>query len=47
MKELEELVGAVLLERSRTGVRLTPEGEVFLQFAEQSTADLRHGLRYV
>ncbi len=47
LKELEELVGAVLMERSRSGVRLTPEGEVFLQFAEQSTAALRHGLRSV
>lgn len=47
LKELEESVGALLLERSRSGVRLTPEGEVFLQFAEQSTAALRHGLRSV
>lgn len=44
LKELEDILGAVLLERSRSGVSLTPEGEVFLQFAEQSTAALRHGL---
>ena len=35
------------MERSRSGVSLTPEGEVFLQFAEQSTAALRHGLRSI
>lgn len=45
MNELEEIVGRRLAERSRTGVRLTPEGAIFLQFAEQSTAALRHGLR--
>jgi LysR family transcriptional regulator, pca operon transcriptional activator len=45
LKELEFIVGTILLERSRSGVRLTPGGEVFLQFAEQSTAALRHGLR--
>ena len=47
LKELEDLVGVVLMERGRSGVRLTAEGEVFLQFAEQSTAALRHGLRSV
>lgn len=45
LKELEELTGHSLAQRSRAGFRLTPEGEVFLQFAEQSTAALRHGLR--
>ncbi len=47
LKELEEIVGTKLMDRSRSGVQLTPEGEVFLQFAEQSTAALRHGLRSV
>jgi LysR family pca operon transcriptional activator len=47
LKELEEIVGAVLMDRSRAGVRLTAEGEIFLQFAEQSTAALRQGLRSV
>jgi LysR family pca operon transcriptional activator len=47
LKELEEILGVVVLERSRAGVSLTPEGEVFLQFAEQSTAALRHGLRSI
>lgn len=33
IKRLEELVGAPLLERSKRRVRLTPEGEVFRQYA--------------
>lgn len=45
LKGLEEITGVTLMERSRSGVRLTTEGEVFLQFAEQSTAALRNGLR--
>lgn len=45
LKELEQITGVTLLERSRSGVSLTSEGEVFLQFAEQSTAALRNGLR--
>lgn len=45
LKELEDILGTALLERSRAGVALTPEGEVFLGFAEQSTAALQHGLR--
>lgn len=47
LKELEDILGVVVLERSRSGVSLTPKGEVFLQFAEQSTAALRHGLRSI
>lgn len=47
LKELEDILGVVILERSRSGVALTPQGEVFLQFAEQSTAALRHGLRSI
>lgn len=47
LKELEEILGVVVMERSRSGVSLTPEGEVFLQFAEQSTAALRMGLRSI
>lgn len=47
LKELEDILGVVVLERSRSGVALTPQGEVFLQFAEQSTAALRHGLRSI
>ncbi len=45
LKELEEITGHILAERSRAGMRLTTEGEVFLQYAEQSTAAIRHGLR--
>lgn len=47
LKELEDILGVRVLQRSRSGVALTPEGEVFLQFAEQSTAALRHGLRSI
>lgn len=47
LKELEEILGVVVMERSRAGVSLTPQGEIFLQFAEQSTAALRHGLRSI
>lgn len=47
LKELEDILGVVVLERSRAGVALTPQGEIFLQFAEQSTAALRHGMRSV
>ncbi|WP_424176960.1 pca operon transcription factor PcaQ [Yoonia sp. TsM2_T14_4] len=47
LKELEEIIGVVLLARSRAGVQLTAEGEIFLQFAEQSISALRHGLRNV
>lgn len=45
VKELEDILGVAVMVRSRSGVSLTPEGEVFLQFAEQSTAALRQGLR--
>lgn len=47
LKELEDIIGATLMERDRSGIKLTQKGEVFLQFAEQSTAALRHGLRSV
>lgn len=44
LKDLEEIVGAPLLERDRGGVGLTRQGEIFLPFAEQSLAALNHGL---
>lgn len=47
LKEFEEIVGASLMDRSRSGVRLTPQGEAFLQFAERSTNALRQGLRSI
>lgn len=44
LKELEEILGATLLTRSRSGVALTRHGEVFLHFAEMSLAALQQGL---
>lgn len=44
LKELEEILGAQLLTRSRAGVALTRQGEVFLHFAQMSLASLRQGL---
>lgn len=44
LKELEGLLGHSLMERGRAGVRLTPEGEVFLPHAEQALGALRTGL---
>ena len=44
LKELEEILGATLLTRSRAGVTLTEYGEVFLHFAEMSLAALQQGL---
>lgn len=47
LKELEDILGVCLMTRDRSGTRLTQPGEVFLQFADQSLAALRHGLRSV
>jgi LysR family pca operon transcriptional activator len=44
LKELEQILEAALMTRDRGGVRLTPEGEVFLEFAGQSLAALRRGV---
>ncbi|MEQ9694800.1 pca operon transcription factor PcaQ [Shimia sp. SDUM112013] len=44
LKELEEIMGATLLVRNRSGVSLTRQGEVFLHFAEMSLAALQQGL---
>lgn len=44
LRELEDTLGKRLMMRDRGGVTLTREGEVFLHFAEQSLAALRHGL---
>ena len=43
-KELEEIVDTQLLIRNRSGVTLTKQGQVFLQFAEMSLASLQQGL---
>ncbi|MBU2998663.1 pca operon transcription factor PcaQ [Roseovarius nubinhibens] len=44
LKELEDILGAAMLTRSRAGVALTRQGEVFLHFAEMSLAALQQGL---
>ncbi len=44
LKELEDILGAQLLTRSRAGVTLTREGDVFLQFAEMSVGALQQGI---
>lgn len=44
LKDLEDIIGAPLLNRDRGGIELTREGAVFRQFAEQSLAALSHGL---
>jgi LysR family pca operon transcriptional activator len=44
LKDLEEILGTALMTRDRGGIRLTPEGEVFLEFAGQSLAALRRGV---
>ena len=44
LKDLEDILGTTLMERDRSGVRLTAQGEVFLHYAEQSIAALQHGL---
>jgi len=44
LKELEEILDAPLLTRSRAGVALTRQGEVFLHFAQTSLAALQQGL---
>lgn len=47
LKELEDILAAPLLTRSRAGVALTPQGEVFLHFARSSLAALQQGLNEV
>lgn len=47
LKELEEILGADLLERSRAGVTLTKAGEVFLHFAQTGIAALSQGFTSV
>lgn len=44
LAELEEIVGASLLVRSRGGVALTPEGEFFHSYAQTSLSALEQGL---
>lgn len=44
LKELEQILGAQLMVRNRSGVRLTRQGEVFLHFAQMSLGSLQQGL---
>lgn len=43
LKDLEDILGAPLMERGRGGIRLTAAGGVFLQSAEASLGALRQG----
>ncbi len=47
LKDLEEILNVSLMDRDRAGVRLTPEGQVFLQYAEQSGAALQQGINSI
>lgn len=47
LRDLEDILGVTLMTRDRSGVRLTPEGTVFLRYAEQSTAALRQGINSI
>jgi len=47
LKDLEEILGVRLMQRDRAGVELTPEGKIFMQFAEQSTVALTQGLHKI
>lgn len=44
LKELEDILGHSLMTRDRSGVALTPDGEVFLRFAQMSVASLQQGI---
>ncbi len=44
LKELEDILDTPLLVRSRAGVSMTSQGEVFLHFAEMSLAALQQGM---
>ncbi len=44
LKELEDILGTELLTRSRAGVALTRQGEIFLHFAEMSVGALQQGI---
>lgn len=47
LKDLEDILGVRLMQRDRSGVELTPEGKIFMQFAEQSTVALTQGLHKI
>lgn len=47
LKELEDILGAPLLARTRRGAFLSPYGEIFLRHAEASLAALKRGMEEV
>ncbi len=47
LKELEEILGVRLLERSKKGIELTHYGNLFLEHASTSVAALREGAERV
>lgn len=47
LKELEEIAGVTLLERSRSGVAMTIEGDVFLRYATSSLTALGQAMSSV
>ncbi|WP_187429763.1 HTH-type transcriptional regulator GbpR [Roseobacter fucihabitans] len=44
LKELEEILGTRLMHRSRSGVHMTKQGDLFVHFAQMSLASLQQGL---
>jgi LysR family transcriptional regulator, pca operon transcriptional activator len=47
IRELEQALGIALLAREGRGIRITQEGEVFLQHAATALTALRHGINAV
>src|ERR1700743_3958141 len=47
IKQLEDALGAQLLDRSGRGVRLTDAGEAYVQYARRALQDLDAGRRAV
>ncbi|WP_334312326.1 pca operon transcription factor PcaQ [Cognatishimia sp. SS12] len=43
LKELEDILGASLMQRSRAGVMLTRQGDIFLHYAQMAMANLQRG----
>lgn len=44
LRDIEEILGTRLMERDRGGIQLTPEGEVFSEYASLSLLALRRGV---
>ena len=47
LADLEKILGARLMERNRSGISLTPEGETFLRYASASASALDQGVRQI